>query len=160
MSVAIDQTTEALPYLDDLRTGAALAPVTYEVTQDLIDRYGLASLDLNPVHMDPAWAARAQVFGTPQTVQHGMMSMSFMTSVVLRALGPLAEVTSVRSTFTKPAPVRTTVTCRGFVRDVHVPGNGTDRAVIKVTATDQDGETVGISEVSVRLPRRPGGGGR
>ena len=155
MTVMPDLMNEPLPYLDDLQTGRALAPLTYEVTQDLIDRYGLASLDLNPVHMDPAWAARAQVFGMPQTVQHGMMSMSFMTSVVLRAFGPLAEVTSVRSTFTKPGPIGTTVSCRGVVRDVHVPGNGTDHAVIKVTATDQAGDTIGVSEVSVRLPRRP-----
>lgn len=148
-------TARALPYLDDLRTGDELAPVTYEITQDLIDRYGLASLDLNPVHMDPAWAARAQVFGRPETVQHGMMSMSFMTSVVLRSFGPLAQVTSVHSTFTKPGPVGATITCRGVVRDIHVHSNGTDYAVVKVTAVDETGETVGVSDISVRLPRRP-----
>lgn len=147
--------TPALPYLDDLRTGHQLDPITYEVTQELIDGYGLASLDLNPVHMDPAWSSRAQVFGTPETVQHGMMSMSLMTSVVLRTFGPLAEVTSVLATFTKPGPIGTIVTCTGVVRDLHVYGNGNDHAVVKVTAKDQFGDTVGVSDVSVHLPRRP-----
>ena len=149
--------TEPLPYLDALQTDQELTPITYELTQDVIDRYGLASLDLNPVHMDPAWAARAQVFGTPKTVQHGMLSMSVMTSVVLRSFGPLAEITSIHSTFTKPGPVGAKITCRGIVRDIHVSGNGTDHAIVKITATDQDGDTVGVSEVSVRLPRRPAG---
>ena len=147
--------TPALPYLDDLNTGEQLQPIIYDVTQNMIDGYGLASLDLNPVHMDPSWSSRAQVFGVPETVQHGMMSMSFMTSVVLRTFGPLAEVTSIHATFTKPGPIGTTVTCTGVIRDLHVYGNGNDHAVVKVTATDQTGDIVGVSEVSVRLPRRP-----
>ena len=161
----MDETTTAtrqatLPppvrYLDDLRVGDALAPVTYAVTQDRIDRYGVASLDLNPVHMDPQWCERAQVFGTPSTVQHGMMSMSYMTSVVLRALGPLAEVVAIDSKFTKPAPVGEFVTCTGAVRDLHLLGNGRDHATITVDARDGHGDLVGLSEIQVRLPRRPG----
>lgn len=146
----------ALPYLDDLRTGQALNSITYDVTQDRIDTYGVASLDLNPVHMNPAWCERAQVFGVPQTVQHGMMSMSYMASVVLRSFGPLAEIVSVDSKFTKIGPCGATITCTGEVRDLHVLGNGKDYASINVEAHDQDGDLVGLSEIHVRLPRRPG----
>lgn len=144
-----------LPYLDDLSTGDELPPLEYGIDQDLIDRYGLASLDLNPVHMDPAWCERARVFGTRKPVQHGMMSMSFMTSTVLRGLGPFAEIVRVDSKFTKPGPVDGSVTCRAVVRDLHVLDNGNDFAVFDVTAVDQDGDTVGASEIHVRLPRRP-----
>ncbi|MGH3562347.1 MAG: MaoC family dehydratase, partial [Mycobacterium sp.] len=126
----------------------------YEVTQDQIDAYGLASLDLNPVHMDPEWAARAQVFGMPDTVAHGMMSMSFAASLVLRAFGALTPITLVDSKFTKPVPVGSTVTVRGEVRETHPMGNGEDFAVIRVIAVDQDGDAVSITEVHVRLPRR------
>lgn len=150
--------TKVVPYLDDLKAGDHLEPLVYEITQDLIHRYGLASLDLNPVHMNPAWCERAQVFGTPKTVQHGMMSMSFMASVVLRSFGPLADIITVDSKFTKPGPVGNTITCKGRVRDIHVLDNGNDFAIINVEATDQDGDTVGISEVHIRLPRRPGSG--
>lgn len=148
------ETMPPMPYLCDLKTGDALTPIAYEITQDMIDAYGAASLDLNPVHMNPDWCARARVFGVPSTVQHGMMSMSYMTSVVLRAFGPLAEIVSIDSKFTKIGPVGAKIVCAGEVRDIHPLGNGADYAVINVTATDQDGATVGISEIRVRLPVR------
>ena len=87
-----------------------------------------------------------------------MMSMSFMASVVLRSFGPLANILVVDSKFTKPGPVGNTITCRGKVRDIHVLNNGNDYAIINVEATDQEGDIVGISEVHVQLPRRPGAG--
>jgi acyl dehydratase len=142
-------------YLDDLRTGQVLEPVSYEITQDRIDRYGAASLDLNPVHMNPDWCERAQVFGTPKTVQHGMMSMSYMTSVVLRTFGPLTEILSIDSKFTKIGPVGESIACKGKVRDLHVLGNDKDYAVVAVEAVDSKGDIVGVSEIQIRLPRRP-----
>lgn len=142
-------------YLDDLKTGQALDPITYEITQDRIDRYGVASLDLNPVHMNPPWCERAQVFGTPKTVQHGMMSMSYMASVVLRTFGPLVDILAVDSKFTKIGPVGETITCKGRVRDLHVLGNGRDYATITVEARDSADDVVGVSEIQVRLPRKP-----
>jgi phosphate acetyltransferase len=143
------------PFLDDLKTGDELPELVYDVTQDCIDAYGMASLDLNPVHMDPQWAARAQVFGFPQTVAHGMMSMSYAASLVLRAFGASARITAVDSTFTKPVPVGSTVTVRGQVRDTHPIGNGEDFAVIRATATDQHGDTISVNEIHLQLARRP-----
>jgi phosphate acetyltransferase len=133
-----------------------LPDLVYHVTQDLIDGYGMASLDLNPVHMDPGWSARAQVFDTPMTVAHGMMSMSFMTSLIYRAFGAMADICLVDSKFTKPVPVGSTVTVRGMVRDVHPLGNGEDYAAVNVDAIDQGGDIVGVSEIHVRLPRKQG----
>ncbi|UAL10203.1 MaoC family dehydratase [Caulobacter segnis] len=149
-----DVVMRPLPYLDDLKTGDELAPISYTVTQEMIDAYGAASLDLNPVHMNPAWSERAQVFGTPSTVQHGMMSMSYMASVVLRAFGPLAEVTTIDSKFTKIGVIGAEITCLGKVRDIHPLGNGKDFAIVQVEAVDMDGDVVGVSEIHVRLPRR------
>jgi phosphate acetyltransferase len=146
----------APPFLDDLQTGTTLPELGYEVTQDLVDAYGMASLDLNPVHMDPAWCERARVFGTPLPVAHGMMSMSFMASVVYRAWGALAEIARIESKFTKPCPIGTIVNVRATVRDVHPLGNGEDYATLTIEALDQGGDVIGVSELDVRLPRRPG----
>lgn len=146
----------AVPFLDDLQTGNMLPGLTYEVNQDLIDAYGMASLDLNPVHMDPAWCERARVFGMPVPVAHGMMSMSFMASAVYRAWGALAEITRVESKFTKPCPIGSTVTVRAMVRDLHPLANGEDYATLTVEATDQSDSVIGVSEIDVRLRRRPG----
>lgn len=146
------------PFLDDLQTGSMLPELAYEVTQELIDGYGMASLDLNPVHMDPEWSARAQVFDTPKTVAHGMMSMSFMTSIVYRAFGAMADISLIDSKFTRPVPVGSRITVGGMVRDVHFLGKGEDFVTINVEARDQDGRVIGVSEVRVRLPRRTGAG--
>ncbi len=146
----------AVPCLDDLQTGAMLPELAYEVTQDLIDAYGMASLDLNPVHMDPAWCERARVFGVPVPVAHGMMSMSFMASAIYRAWGALADISRVESKFTKPCPIGTKVAVRAMVRDVHPLGNGEDFVTLTVEAIDQGGDVIGVSEIDVRLPRRPG----
>lgn len=141
------------PRYGDVRLGDRLPEFSYVLTQEVIDHYGLASLDLNPVHMDPAWAARAQVFGIPQTVGHGMMLMSEMTSVVLRGWGPLARITDIDSKFTKPIPVDTTVTVAGEVSELHPISDGQDFVVVAVTARDEAGDLVGLSSVQVALER-------
>jgi phosphate acetyltransferase len=142
------------PTLEDFETGMQLPELVEEITQDKIEAYGFASLDLNPVHMDPDWAARAQVFGFPETVAHGMMTMSQATSLVLRAFGASADVSSVESKFTKPVPVGSVVTVRGTVRDVHRIGEGRDFVVIRAEAKDQDGDTISVSEITVKVARR------
>ena len=63
----------------ELAIGDEFPSITVEVTQDVIDVAALAHLDFNPVHTDIDWAERAQVFGTPKTVAHGMFTMSGMT---------------------------------------------------------------------------------
>jgi acyl dehydratase len=148
-------TAEPICYFDDIAADQPLPPVVVMITQDGIDRFGMASLDLNPVHMNPDWSTRAQVFGRPETVQHGMMSMSLMTSVVLRRFGPLAQINSIDSKFTKPVPVGTTVTYSGAIRDLHPIGRDRDFVTARVVAHDQDGDLIGTSDVEVRLPRRP-----
>lgn len=152
-TVTVPDYSAKIQCLDDLTTGQALEPITYDI--DRVDRYGVASLDLNPVHMNPDWCERAQVFGTPKPVQHGMMSMSYMTSVVSRTFVPLVDISAIDSKFTKIGPIGEVITCKGKVRDLHALGNGKDYATITVEARDSVGDVVGVSEIQVRLPRRP-----
>ena len=73
------------PNFSKIEAGFEFPPVIQKYSQPVIDRYALASLDMNPVHTNTEWAARAQVFGLPETVGHGMMTMSTLASVVTRA---------------------------------------------------------------------------
>ncbi|MBI5115863.1 hypothetical protein HZA56_05275, partial [Candidatus Poribacteria bacterium] len=66
---------------DSVQVGDELPSVSRSVTQETFWKFAVASLDYNPVHCDPDWVATAQPFGIPQTVAHGMMTMSFMLSV-------------------------------------------------------------------------------
>jgi len=133
-----------------LTIGDQLPPIIQHVTQEFIDRYAAASLDFNPVHVDPDWCARAQVFGGPEPVLHGMAQLSLLCSVVLRAWGARTEITKVEAKFTKPVWLGETITCTGTVTELHPLGAGRDYVVLAMKAQDSVGDVVGVSTLSVR----------
>jgi acyl dehydratase len=136
----------------DVHVGLKLGEFKQHISQEYIDRYAVASLDLNPVHIDPEWASRAKVFGHPQTVLHGMATMSLMASVVTRAWGPLTQISRMKSKFTKPVWVNQTLTLNGGVRDVHYLDPGRNYAVVYVEAVDSENDMIGFCEFDIRLP--------
>lgn len=48
-----------------------------EITQDMIDRFAAATLDADPLHIDPAWAREHGPFG--HTIAFGFLTMSLLT---------------------------------------------------------------------------------
>ncbi|HEY8646646.1 MAG TPA: MaoC/PaaZ C-terminal domain-containing protein [Gaiellaceae bacterium] len=136
----------------DVSVGLELDGFTQDVSQEFIDRYAVASLDLNPVHIDPEWASRAQVFGKPETVLHGMATMSLMASLVTRNWGATAQIRKMRSKFTKPVWVGQPVTFKGMVKEIHRLTPGHNYVVVEVTATDSEGDLVGLCAFDVNLP--------
>jgi acyl dehydratase len=126
-----------------LELGQQLPAVQHEVTQEVIDRAALAHLDFNPVHTNLEWSERAQPFGTPKTVAHGMFTMSLMASVIHRAWHAQgAVIRRMDSKFTKPVPVGQTVRCEGSVTELHPAGTG----------RDADGDVVGVGDFRVAVP--------
>ncbi len=144
------------PTFSEIQTGEELPPVTLVYKQDVIDRYALGSLDMNPVHTNEDWSKRAQVFGMPVTVGHGMMTMSTMASVVTRAWGVVSSngghVRWVESKFTKPVPVGETIVNRGKVKQKHFVGPGKNWVTVSVEACDSKGDVIGVTEVGYHLP--------
>lgn len=144
------------PTFSSIQTGYEFEPITQLYVQAAIDRYALGSLDMNPVHTNAEWAARAQVFGLPETVGHGMMTMSTMTSVVTRAWGVInrngGRVRYVDSKFTKPVKVGETITATAKVKRKHHHGPGKNWVLIAVEARDSQGDLVGLSDVGYQLP--------
>jgi phosphate acetyltransferase len=136
----------------DVNVGMQLEGFEQYISQDFINRYAVASLDLNPVHIDPDWAARAKVFGQPNTVAHGMATMALMASVVTRAWGPAVAITRMKSKFTKPVWVNQMLKLRGVVNDLHYLNPGRNYAVVHVEAIDAEKDLVGLCDFDVRLP--------
>jgi acyl dehydratase len=54
------------------------------VTQSMIDGFGEATLDHDPMHVDPVWAANGP-FG--HTIAFGFLTMSLLTHLMHKALG-------------------------------------------------------------------------
>ena len=144
------------PRFSEVDSGYAFEPLVQNYLQETIDRYALASLDMNPVHTNLEWAARAQVFGIPQTVGHGMMTMSSLASVVSRQWGVVSEnggrLIFVEAKFTKPVRVGETVTASAKVKSKHHHGVGKNWVHISVSAQDSDGDVVAIADVGYVLP--------
>ena len=133
--------------------GQQLPPIEVEVTQQVIDRAALTHLDFNPVHTAVEWCIRAQVFGTPKTVAHGMFTMSQMASVIERSWGPHgATIRRMESKFTKPVKVGTTVRFEGSVWELHPHSPGNNTVVVSLKGTDDQGETVSVGTFRVAIP--------
>ncbi len=132
------------PRFSEIGNDYAFAPLTQNYLQETIDRYALASLDMNPVHTNTDWAARAQVFGLPETVGHGMMTMSSLASVVTRQWGVVSanggHVRFVEAKFTKPVKVGETVVASAKLKSKHHHGPGKNWVRISVEARDSQKE--------------------
>ena len=70
------------PTFDSIRCGDVLPEVRQQISQEDIWHYAAASLDMNPVHCAPEWCKTAQVFGIPETVQHGAQTQSLLCKVI------------------------------------------------------------------------------
>jgi acyl dehydratase len=139
----------------NIEAGYKFQPVVQSYVQSAIDHYALASLDMNPVHTNEEWAARAKVFGMPETVGHGMMTMSTLASVVTREWGVIGKdggsLRFVDAKFTKPVKVGETVTATGTVKRKHHHGPGKNWVLIAIEAKDSAGDLIGLAEVGYSL---------
>lgn len=146
----------SVPTFSNIQTGYDFPPVVQSYVQAAIDQYALGSLDMNPVHTNEEWASRAKVFGIPETVGHGMMTMSTLASVVTRAWGVVnkqgGSIRFVDAKFTKPVKVSETVTATGKVKRKHHYGPGKNWVQIAVEAKDSTGDLIGLAEIGYNLP--------
>jgi acyl dehydratase len=146
----------SVPTFGKIEANHAFPAVKQSYMQSAIDHYALASLDMNPVHTNEEWASRAQVFGMPITVGHGMMTMSTLASVVTRAWGVVGKgggsIRYVDSKFTKPVKVGETVTATGRLKQKHFNGPGKNWVQIVVEGKDSTGDLIGVAEVGYNLP--------
>jgi len=138
---------------ESVQTGTALEPVVHKVGQETFWKYAVGSFDYNPVHNDPEWVKTAMPFKIPKTVGHGMMTMSFMTSVVTNwAVPAMLRIAKITSKFTKPVEQEWTITCTGVITEKHYITKGENFVVIEVKAENQAKELVGFSEIEVVFP--------
>ena len=136
-----------------VNVGDALPPFARSVDQESFWKYAVASFDYNPVHNDPEWAKTAQPFKIPKTVAHGMMTMSFMTSLVTTwALPSMLRTRKVTSKFTRPVEQGWEVQCTGFVSEKHYISKGENFVVVDVKAENQHGDLLGLSKIEVVFP--------
>jgi acyl dehydratase len=142
-----------MPRFSEVEVGQQLPVISHEVTQEVIDRNAVASLDYNPVHTNIPWCKRAKVFGTELPVGHGMFTMSAMASVVTRwAYAEGAQMRAMDAKFFKPVPAGDRLTCTGVVKELHPVGPGRNFVVVSLVAQNRNEEPVAMATASVQLP--------
>jgi acyl dehydratase len=130
-----------------------LPEVKQHISQEIIWKHAVASLDYNPVHVDLEWCKTAQVFGLPVPVMHGNQTMSLMVKVVTNWAYPVGgRLKRLETKFIKPVPVGSTCTYGAVVTEKHPIGKGKNFVVLDLWALNQDGEKVAVGTAEVMLP--------
>jgi acyl dehydratase len=138
---------------DSVQVGDELPSISRPVSQETFWKYAVASLDYNPVHCDPDWVASAQPFGIPQTVGHGMMTMTFMLSVASNWAYPSGlMISKMASKFLFPVLAGWTVECSGVVAEKHVISPGKNFVVVDLRAQNQDGRELAVCRTEIVFP--------
>jgi acyl dehydratase len=136
--------------------GATFGPSEWRViTQDEVNDYARLSGDMNPIHIDPQFAASTPYGGT---IVHGL----FTLSLVVPLMADIFEVTEVglginygsnKLRFPAPVPVGARVRVHGVVKSVaEVPGGF--QLEVPVTFDVEGGEKpVLVTELVLRFYR-------
>jgi 3-hydroxybutyryl-CoA dehydratase len=130
-----------------------LPEVVKYVDQKVITKNAVASLDYNPIHVDPAWAKKVNLLGKGTTIAHGMCTFSFMTSVITNwCYASGGFISRLESKFIKPVRPGDTITCKGVVAEKHPRQKTKSFVVIELSAENQRGDKVAVAKANVILP--------
>ena len=128
------------------------------ITEDDIEKFAEVSGDYNPVHINPEWAEKAkEVMGFAwtkgSTVAHGMMTMSFMASIVANwCYLHGGRIRKIESKFVKAVLPEDTIRCEGVVIEKHFIGEGKSFVTVNLKAINQIEETIAVGQAEVILP--------
>jgi 3-hydroxybutyryl-CoA dehydratase len=134
-------------YLDELSVGQT-AERTHVVGAADIEAFAAVSGDINPVHMDEAYA-RTTTFGG--RIAHGMLSAAYISAVLGNDLpGPGAIYLSQSLRFRRPVKIGDPVIARVTVKALDADkGHATFETICLV-----NGKTVVDGEALIMVPRR------
>ena len=128
---------------------AALAPVVRTLTQEKIQRYGQASGDLNPLHMDTQAAVGSRFGGT---IAHGMLLLAYISETMTAAFGlDWLRSGRLRVRFRSVARPGDVVTAGGRLKALREEGGGR-QATYDVEARNQRDEVLISGEAEVEVP--------
>jgi 3-hydroxybutyryl-CoA dehydratase len=134
-------------YFDELSVGQS-AEITRVVGAGDIEAFADVSGDINPVHLDEAYAQTTPFGGR---IAHGMLSAAYISAVLGNKLpGPGAIYLSQTLRFRRPVKIGDPVTARVVVKSLD---DSKAHAVLE-TLCQVNGKTVVDGEALVMVPRR------
>ena len=139
-------------FLEDLSVGQS-SELARTVTGDDLVAFAAVTGDVNPVHLDEAYAAATPFGGR---IAHGMLSAGYISAVIGTKLpGPGAIYVSQYLRFRRPVKIGDTVVARAEITAID-----TERARVTLkTVCSVAGKAVLEGEAEIMVPRRPAAGG-
>ena len=134
-------------YFDELSVGQS-AEITHTVGAGDIEAFAAVSGDVNPVHLDEAYA-KTTAFGG--RIAHGMLAAAYISAVIGNKLpGPGAIYLSQSMRFRRPVKIGDPVTARVTVKTL----DAAKGHVTLETVCEVNGKTVVDGEALIMVPRR------
>lgn len=135
-------------YLEDLAVGMT-ASLSKTITMEDIVKFSEVSTDVNPVHLDPAYAAATPFKGV---IAHGMLSAGLISAVMANQLpGPGTVYLAQSLRFKVPVRPGEDVTATATIKKI----DGRRKHVVLDTICTVRGRTVIEGEATVMFPTRP-----
>lgn len=135
-------------YFEDLSEGQS-AEMTRVASAAVVEAFAELSGDVNPVHLDEAYAKTTSFGGR---IAHGMLAAAYISAVIGTKLpGPGAVFLTQSLRFRRPVRIGDEVTTRATIKTL-IP----QRAhAIVAAACEVNGKTVVDGEALIMVPRRP-----
>ena len=129
-------------------TAPNVAPVVKQLSQEQVRRYAVATGDLNPIHIDEAFA-RGTPFGG--TIAHGMLVLASISAMMAAAFGE-AWLTRgrLRVRFRSPARPADTITASASASGGQPDRDGSLAYAVEVRNQSGDVLISGTAEVPAR----------
>lgn len=138
---------------DSVVLGTEVPQFERHIDQDVINLCAVASFDYNPIHVDPAWKAKADLPGGTSTIAHGQTTLSFIASAITDWACPAGGwLTKLEAKYLKPVLPGDAVSAGGTVTEKHFHGPGKNYLVLDVFARNQRNELVAAGTAEVSLP--------
>ena len=136
-------------FLEDLSVGQS-AELTKTVTEGDIQSFAQVTGDVNPVHLDEAYAATTP-FKT--RIAHGMLSAGYISAVIGTKLpGPGAIYVGQTLRFKRPVKIGDVVTARCTITEI----DQEKARIVLETVCTVDEKPVVEGEATIMVPRREG----
>jgi 3-hydroxybutyryl-CoA dehydratase len=140
---------------EEIELGYEIPPQGKEITQEKITKNAEASLDYNPIHIDPEYCKKINLLGEGTTIAHGMMTLSFMGKIVTDWAYPAGgHIKSLEGKFIAPVRPGDEITVHAVVTEKHYAAKKEDNfAVLDVWCENQDKTKVSVGKASAVIPR-------
>lgn len=137
-------------FFEDVNVGDAIPTLEKPpVSKDQLWRYGGASGDFNPLHMDDEWG---QMAGMGGRIAHGMLIMGFVGQAITSYV-PKKSLKKFTVRFGGMTKLDDVITVSGSVKDKRTE-NGQNIITGEVSAIDQNGDTKVSGTFDAALPNK------